>query len=51
MLTFRVGMLALLSLVVAPSHAQDYPSRTITMIVPFPAGGGNDTLARMVWRT
>src|SRR5580693_10185641 len=26
--------------------AQDYPVRTITMIVPFPAGGATDTLAR-----
>jgi tripartite-type tricarboxylate transporter receptor subunit TctC len=48
MLAFRVGLLALLSLAVAPSHAEDYPSRTITMIVPFPAGGGNDTMARIV---
>ncbi len=29
-------------LVAAPSQA-DYPSRTITMIVPFPAGGGVTT--------
>jgi tripartite-type tricarboxylate transporter receptor subunit TctC len=28
--------------------AQDYPSRPITLIVPFPPGGGNDTLARIV---
>jgi tripartite-type tricarboxylate transporter receptor subunit TctC len=26
--------------------AQDYPARPITMIVPFPAGGATDTLAR-----
>ena len=26
--------------------AQDYPARAITMIVPFPAGGATDTLAR-----
>jgi tripartite-type tricarboxylate transporter receptor subunit TctC len=33
----------------APSvHAQTYPSRTITLVVPFPAGGGNDALARLV---
>jgi len=48
MLALRIGLLALLSLVAAPSRAQDYPSRTITMIVPFPAGGGNDTMARLV---
>jgi tripartite-type tricarboxylate transporter receptor subunit TctC len=28
--------------------AQDYPTRPITMIVPFPAGGATDTLARFV---
>ena len=26
--------------------AQNYPARPITMIVPFPAGGATDTLAR-----
>jgi tripartite-type tricarboxylate transporter receptor subunit TctC len=34
--------------VAAASSAQDYPSRTITLVVPFPSGGGNDTLARIV---
>jgi tripartite-type tricarboxylate transporter receptor subunit TctC len=28
--------------------AQDYPSRPITLIVPYPAGGGNDVLGRLV---
>ena len=28
--------------------AQDYPSRPITMIVPFPAGGPTDTLGRIL---
>ena len=30
------------------AHAQSYPSRPITMIVPFPAGGPADTLARIL---
>jgi tripartite-type tricarboxylate transporter receptor subunit TctC len=28
--------------------AQDYPTRPLTMIVPFPAGGATDTLARFL---
>jgi tripartite-type tricarboxylate transporter receptor subunit TctC len=31
-----------------PAHAADaWPARPITLIVPFPAGGGGDTLARL----
>jgi tripartite-type tricarboxylate transporter receptor subunit TctC len=32
----------------APVQAQDYPTRTITMIVPFAAGGPTDVVARIV---
>src|SRR4051794_6982411 len=39
---------ALLALGLHAAAAQDFPSRTITMIVPFPPGGGNDTMARIV---
>jgi tripartite-type tricarboxylate transporter receptor subunit TctC len=28
--------------------AQSYPDRPVTLIVPYPAGGGNDVLARLV---
>jgi tripartite-type tricarboxylate transporter receptor subunit TctC len=34
--------------IVAPARAQDYPSRTVTFVCPFPAGGGSDVLARML---
>ena len=27
--------------------AQDYPNKTIRLIVPYPPGGGNDALARL----
>jgi tripartite-type tricarboxylate transporter receptor subunit TctC len=29
-------------------HAEGYPSRTITVVVPFPAGGPSDVVARIV---
>jgi tripartite-type tricarboxylate transporter receptor subunit TctC len=32
----------------AMTAAQDYPAHPITMIVPFPAGGATDTLARFL---
>lgn len=47
--TFLVPVLLAGSAVPAPASAQDkYPSRPITMIVPFPAGGGVDAIARIV---
>lgn len=33
---------------VAPANAQDYPSRPIKLIVPYPAGGPLDVLARTI---
>jgi tripartite-type tricarboxylate transporter receptor subunit TctC len=30
------------------ARADDYPSRAITLIVPYPAGGGVDAMARLV---
>ena len=33
---------------VAGAQAQTYPSRTITIIVPFPPGGSTDTVARIM---
>ena len=34
--------------VMAPSAAQDWPSKPIRMIVPYPAGGGTDFVARLM---
>ncbi len=33
---------------IEPVAADDYPMRPILLVVPYPAGGGNDVLARMV---
>ena len=40
--------LASLLLTALPAGAQDYPSRPITLVVPYAAGGGNDAMARVV---
>jgi tripartite-type tricarboxylate transporter receptor subunit TctC len=41
-------MALLLTAGMLPAQAQDYPSRTITVIVPFPPGGASDVVARIV---
>ena len=42
-----VCAIALITLA-APASAQDYPTRPITLVVPYPAGGGVDAMARIV---
>ena len=44
------GLTLLLALAAsaAPAAAQDYPARSIRMIIPFPPGGSNDVVGRII---
>jgi len=43
-----VAALGFALLATTGTSAQDYPSRPVTLIVPYAAGGGNDVMARIV---
>ena len=42
------GALCAVTIMAAPALAQDYPARTMTMVIPFSAGGPTDTVARLL---
>jgi tripartite-type tricarboxylate transporter receptor subunit TctC len=37
-----------LGVIAVPAHAQDYPTRTVKIVVPFPAGGTADVMPRII---
>jgi len=48
-LAIRNACAIVLTLVAAlPAVAQDYPVRAVRMVLPFPAGGGSDLVARII---
>ena len=47
-LIVALPLLAALCFPMPAAVAQDYPAKPIILVVPFPAGGGNDALARVV---
>jgi tripartite-type tricarboxylate transporter receptor subunit TctC len=42
-----IGFCFVAFLSAAPAHADNFPSRPITLIVPFPPGGSTDVAARI----
>jgi tripartite-type tricarboxylate transporter receptor subunit TctC len=46
--TAVAAALALCCAQIFSAAAQDYPTRPITLIVPYPAGGGVDVMGRLV---
>ena len=48
MRTFVTTITLALSALVAPLHAQNFPTRPVTLIVPFPPGGSTDLAARLM---
>src|ERR1044072_9182531 len=44
----RLMLAAAFAALATVAHAQDYPARTVTLVVPYPPGGGVDAMARVV---
>ena len=44
----RTALMVLLLILPPAAQAQDWPHKSVRIVVPFPAGGSNDTLCRIV---
>ncbi len=47
-LSIAMAIAATIAAAHAPARAQDFPSRPVTIVVPFTPGGAGDTLARLI---
>jgi tripartite-type tricarboxylate transporter receptor subunit TctC len=43
-----IGLLLALAAFAVPAAAQDYPARSIRLIIPFAPGGSNDVVGRII---
>jgi tripartite-type tricarboxylate transporter receptor subunit TctC len=52
-MTFRIGLAAasMLAIAIGGAHAQTFPSKPITLVVPFAAGGPSDAIGRLVGKS
>src|SRR5262245_24228734 len=48
MVRYRIAFAAALACAPALVQAQDYPAKQVRLVLPFPAGGGSDIIARVV---
>jgi tripartite-type tricarboxylate transporter receptor subunit TctC len=46
-LPFALSIVAIVAVLAGPLHAADWPTRPVTVIVPFGAGGNTDMMARL----
>ena len=47
----RIAFLCIATTAGASAIAQDFPTKPITLVVPFPPGGATDTIGRQIGKT